>query len=625
MQCTIPPWIQSTAKPTQRGMWLGIFYTAIPVGTAIGYAYSAIIAESIGWQFAFWFEGLAMIPFVFFMFHIAKYFPCDNDRSELEKEQRASLIENEYLADSVAAESPNLSGLEDNMLSNPVAATNGADPDTEEGWRVVSSASAASAIVTHKPTIIEELMGVVKRPVWIWITVATAAQAAVLIGISTFGAAFVMGLGFFDTETEASTVFGIIISIAGMIATPFGGVMVDYFLSRPADDVSTVPPTHLNHPNEPPVDSHGHIVAEDLMNSSDPRHNSLALYRLSIFIAAFTVVGTFLLCICILIDNRGAFLFVLGVGSGVVLTVNPAMNMAVMLAVPSTYRSFAIAMNIVCLHAFGDVPAPVIIGLVKDTLAPNCVAAADADDDNIAASDQCRHQADGLRLTMFFSQLWLLWTILGGIMAAWYARKALEEEKARATPHVSSAPSNPTRDPRASHSSVGMGDVKSQAGLVLDSGSVTISALHASSSVSSPTNDANTGRGSWSRLLSKDEVRASINDADGEIRRTTSVGSGVGVSLTTVSPIAALGLATDLHDEDEQERLARQKENVDRLKRISKEGQIEPAVVDADHGQNAPQNVPRSKSQQRKDKRKSKALTSTELAADAAAEDSANL
>eukprot|EP01040_Poterioochromonas_malhamensis_P022581 gene22581-27508_t len=30
MQCTIPPWIQSTAKPNQRGMWLGIFYTAIP-------------------------------------------------------------------------------------------------------------------------------------------------------------------------------------------------------------------------------------------------------------------------------------------------------------------------------------------------------------------------------------------------------------------------------------------------------------------------------------------------------------------------------------------------------------------------------------------------------------------
>lgn len=625
MQCTIPPWIQSTAKPTQRGMWLGIFYTAIPVGTAIGYAYSAIIAESIGWQFAFWFEGLAMIPFVFFMFHIAKYFPCDTDRSELEKEQRASLIENEFVTDSISPESPTPSDSTDNALSNPVAATHDRDPDTEEGWRVVSSASAASAIVAHKPTIAEELLGVIKRPVWIWITVATAAQAAVLIGISTFGAAFVMGLGFFDTETEASTVFGIIISIAGMIATPFGGVMVDYFLSRPADDVSTAPPTHLNHPNEPPTDSHGHIVAEDLMNSSDPRHNSLALYRLSIFIAVFTVIGTFLLCICIVIDNRGAFLFVLGVGSGVVLTVNPAMNMAVMLAVPSTYRSFAIAMNIVCLHAFGDVPAPVIIGLVKDTLAPNCVAPADADDDNIAASDQCRHQADGLRLTMFVSQLWLLWTVLGGILAAWYAKKALDEEKARATSRVGAEPFDPSRHSYTSRSTTERGEaVKTQAGLSLASGSVTISALHApSASESSPTTDSMAGRGSWSRVLSKDEVRASIVDLDGENRRTTSVGSGVGVSLTTVSPIAALGLHSEPHAEDELERLARQRENVDRLKRISKEGQS-PSIVADGPAQDGPQSV-RSKSQQRKEKRTKKASTSSDRTTSPVTEDSADL
>jgi hypothetical protein len=98
------------------------------------------------------------------------------------------------------------------------------------------------------------------------------------------------------------------------------------------------------------------------------------------------------------------------------------MNMGAMLCVPVQYRSFAIAINIVCLHAFGDVPAPVIIGLLKDTLAPRCVAAADADDDNVAATDACRSQSDRLRLTMFIAQLWLIWVVIFFIIAAFITR-----------------------------------------------------------------------------------------------------------------------------------------------------------------------------------------------------------
>lgn len=30
-------------------------------------------------------------------------------------------------------------------------------------------------------------------------------------------------------------------------------------------------------------------------------------------------------------------------------------------------------MQIVLMHAFGDVPSPIIVGLIKDTLAPGCV------------------------------------------------------------------------------------------------------------------------------------------------------------------------------------------------------------------------------------------------------------
>jgi hypothetical protein len=70
-------------------------------------------------------------------------------------------------------------------------------------------------------------------------------------------------------------------------------------------------------------------------------------------------------------------------------------------------------LNVVFLHALGDVPSPILVGLLKDSLAPGCNSADDdqaTDDGNIAASDSCRHDAHGLRVTMLITTLWLTWT-----------------------------------------------------------------------------------------------------------------------------------------------------------------------------------------------------------------------
>ena len=40
-----------------------------------------------------------------------------------------------------------------------------------------------------------------------------------------------MGLGYFDTESESSTTFGALICMSGMIATPLGGVILDRVLA----------------------------------------------------------------------------------------------------------------------------------------------------------------------------------------------------------------------------------------------------------------------------------------------------------------------------------------------------------------------------------------------------------
>lgn len=68
--CNVPPWIQSSAPDGKRGTWLGVFYTTIPVGIALGYAYSAAMSVALGWPFAFFIEGICSLPFVFVVFAI---------------------------------------------------------------------------------------------------------------------------------------------------------------------------------------------------------------------------------------------------------------------------------------------------------------------------------------------------------------------------------------------------------------------------------------------------------------------------------------------------------------------------------------------------------------------------
>ena len=47
-----------------QGLWLGLFFTAIPVGTAVGYGYGAVVSAWLGWEWAFYIEAFAMAPLV---------------------------------------------------------------------------------------------------------------------------------------------------------------------------------------------------------------------------------------------------------------------------------------------------------------------------------------------------------------------------------------------------------------------------------------------------------------------------------------------------------------------------------------------------------------------------------
>ena len=132
-------------------------------------------------------------------------------------------------------------------------------------------------------------------------------------------------------------------------------------------------------------------------------------------------------------------MIIIGSGCALAFLATPGINIGAMNAVPMKNRAFCMAMMSVTIHALGDVPSPVIAGLLKDHLAPKCNGVD-------ASSDQCREDAPGLRLTMLIVCSWFLWCIvcfglarfIAGLGPEW--RNDFEENKEEESSNTMRAP-----------------------------------------------------------------------------------------------------------------------------------------------------------------------------------------
>ena len=222
LQVNIPPWIQKTAPATEKGIWLAILFTAIPVGTATGYAYSSIMAENLGWQWAYFVEGIFMAPLICFMFFISPHFPVE-DHKVANSNSSSSVVAERALSknnDTYQAPKPypdNTAGATVNPLSNTSAARasskesfsepsdklqiqapQGLNEDDKLRLRSTSSNANTTAAAQlqadmnasspdhhhqkHSPTLIEEFGIVFSKPLFLCLVAGYAAQTAMLIG-----------------------------------------------------------------------------------------------------------------------------------------------------------------------------------------------------------------------------------------------------------------------------------------------------------------------------------------------------------------------------------------------------------------------------------------------------------
>ena len=203
------------------------------------------------------------------------------------------------------------------------------------------------------PTILEELRAVFSRPIYVLIALGYAAQTGALIGISTFGSAFLMGLGYFGSETEASSCFGVLVSLSGITGTLLGGYLLDRSILH-----------YRTKATETKRDGDGERVSltsseEEAFASQELTRKEVELVQVRAATSMISMVSigcALLMWVVYFVKQKELFMVIIGSGCALAFLATPGINIGAMNAVPVKNRAFCMAMMSVIIHAFGGCP-----------------------------------------------------------------------------------------------------------------------------------------------------------------------------------------------------------------------------------------------------------------------------
>ncbi|KAF0686623.1 Aste57867_21595 [Aphanomyces stellatus] len=401
-QAIAPSFIDDHAPPAKRTLWLGIFYCGITVGTAAGYLYSTLFASSaLRWPWAFYTEGILMAPLVVACVCCipAKY--NQPGGQQLLARKRKSIAEASFTrpsSDISLSKSYDDGCILQSTLSiveqSHASAVLSADDDAHHP----SKAALIPRVALHV-----EIWEILKSPLFILVSLGSAAYVFSISGLAAFGPSLLIGMGLFE-EQSAAMVFGGIVVVAGTIGTLLGGLFLDRNCKCDSDN-------------------------EDFRVYMATRQLCLML-----------TIGTVCLIVSWLLLDQGRFLAIsmLSIALTFLFGCVPASVVAIILSVEKRRRGLALGINTLLSHVLGDVPSPIIIGLLKDHAAPNCNTL-----DNNKLNPRCAGDRQGLKLTLLLPYLWLIWAILLSTVAVCLARRTYM----RRLTAEGRAPSSPAETP----------------------------------------------------------------------------------------------------------------------------------------------------------------------------------
>lgn len=259
-----------------------------------------------------------------------------------------------------------------------------------------------------------------------------------MASISTFGSSFLVGLGIYDSEVDASSIMGTTLVLTAIVGIPLGRYVVDYL-----DSERSISGDHRVYhrrqqylgaevqfsetSSEVGEDHAATINVEDGRRSSRassypppmiinpesmvPRKeidadNDIALrYRQFCAIdrcCAFLYIATLSSFVCFtslfFAKSKSVFLLLMSLAFGLYYSTGAAIVVGQSVEMTKKYKIVSCEVGLMLLRLLGDIPGPIFGGIIKGTLAPTCVENGHA--------ITCPGHTEGLRWSIFWMGLW---------------------------------------------------------------------------------------------------------------------------------------------------------------------------------------------------------------------------
>jgi MFS family permease len=366
--------IDNIAPKAKRTMWIGTYYSMIPVGTAVGMGIGGLIAASSpapvgslhlpGWRLLFAVEILPAVPLLIYLMFLPRcYNPFkvsegtaggrsnrgnrhgEGARRHPPPEQAAEFSEVSGNALPVPPTRSNTVGYlqrDHSSISNAEFSSSGNERSSRSGGEGFISVTKAVPLLFKNKTYLLLVFGY-------------AMYTFVIGAVAVWSIPF-LEQGPLALSPEAASIFmGATTCITGLLGSIMGGVFVDRIVS------TTTRPAAAN-------SSSGSRPSAGASPKFGLRGLLSCVKLLLMLVAPSIPLGWFAL----LSDRFYLFAPTFVIGVFLLFGVTAPMTVAILTSVPSPLRTYAISFSVFLIHLLGDFPSPVIAGALSDAMRNGC-------------------------------------------------------------------------------------------------------------------------------------------------------------------------------------------------------------------------------------------------------------
>jgi MFS transporter, Spinster family, sphingosine-1-phosphate transporter len=356
------PFLDDVVDKKYIGLSLAIYFSAVPCGTAVGFIWGGQMSEAIGWEYAFLVEAPLMIPMAIYFFFVphrlseSSSVKTKNQTSSenIDSSYNALLISEPYEEQAIKRKSGNnnnqssgsyTSSSDDSleMMEPEEGYYDGIDNDENHGML-----AAVKALLSN--------------PVYIFTCIGYSAFTAVTAGFAFYAPSFVQRNNpclnvkgpchndWHFSQSSADIAFGGVVASSGLLGTAIGGKLLDYFKNKNTDSGA--------------VDG----ASDDSMDATSAKLNGLQRCQSALIQVSWEAFLAVIICV-LAVQSSNPTIFFCGIWLGclVLFTTTSGVNGVLLWSVEPKNRAMSMGFSVLILHAFGDVPSPIIIGYIDDT------------------------------------------------------------------------------------------------------------------------------------------------------------------------------------------------------------------------------------------------------------------